>query len=264
MLNVTKSRCGAIVSGVLLCTVVTLQAESPSLATLEGLVEQWISLRGQATAERQTWDRQAEQWRQEITLLREEERRLDAQLERTTQFEAAEESRTSSQLARKAELHRALSGVNAVVDRAATPLSQLLPSIPPSLQSADIKRATGELLDPARSDSSARRVQLLVGVLGEIEALQNRNHVVRELIDPGTGQRREMDVVYFGLARGYAISPNDAAVAAGIPAQTGWRWSELDPSAADAIRTLVQILNEEQPPTVVSVPMTGNFPEVLP
>ena len=76
-------------------------------------------------------------------------------------------------------------------------------------------------------------------MLGEIEALQNRNHVVRELIDPGTGQRREMDVVYFGLARGYAISPNDAAVAAGIPAQTGWRWSELDPSAADAIRTLV-------------------------
>jgi hypothetical protein len=264
MLNTKKSWYAAIVGGVLLWGTVSVRAESPSLTTLEGLVEQWVSLRGQAVAEKQTWDRQAEQWRQEITLLREEERRLDAQLEHTTRFEAAEESRTASQLSRKMALREALTKVDAVVDRAATPFSQLLPLIPPSLQSADIKRATRELLDPARSDTSARRVQLLVGVLSEIEALQNRNHVLRELVDPGTGQRREMDVVYFGLARGYAISPDDAAVATGIPTQTGWRWSELDPSTAGAIRTLVRILNEEQPPAVVSVPMVGDLPEVQP
>ena len=264
MLNTSRSWFAAFVGGFLLCSTVSVRADSPSLTTLEGLVEQWVSLRGQTYAEQLAWDRQAEHWRQEIGLLREEERQLDAQLERTTRFEAAEDSRTTNQLARKTELSTALTGVSVIVDRAAITLSQLLPAIPPSLQSADIERATRELLDPALSQSPARRVQLLVGVLDEIETLQNRNHVVRELLDPGTGQRREMDVVYLGLARGYAISPDDAVLASGIPTQTGWHWSELDASATDAIRTLTRILNEEQPPAVVSIPMTGNFPEVQP
>lgn len=263
-MNLLKSRRGVVISGLLLCGAVSLGAESPSLTTLEELVEQWVGLRTQISTEKQAWERQAEQWRRESDLLREEERLLDAQIERTSQFEAEEESRTSGLLARKQDLHKALAGVDAIVDRATTKLSQLLPFVPAALQSSDLKRASRELSLPSPSKSSARRLQLLVGVMSEVELLQNRNHVVRELIDPGAGERREMDVVYLGLARGYAVSHDNMSTAAGIPTESGWRWSTIDPSAGSAIRALVRILNEEQPPAIVTVPMAGGFPEALP
>ncbi len=264
MLNSMNLRCGLVVAGVLFWGTLSSPAASPSLTTLEELVGQWVDLRGQTATEKRDWDRQAEQWHREIALLREEEQRLDDQLERATQFEAAKESRASDQLARKADLRKALTGVDRVVDRAAAQLSQLLPMIPTPLRSTDITRACRELTDTSRPDSAARRVQLLVGVLGEIEMLQNQNHVARELLELETGQRCEMDVVYLGLARGFAVAPDDSAALQGIPSESGWTWTAMPASDAGAVRTMVRILNEEQPPTLVSVPMASGFPEVQP
>ena len=73
-----------------------------------------------------------------------------------------------------------------------------------------------------------------------------------------------MDVVYLGLARGYAVSPDDAFAATGIPSQDGWLWT-ADPSIADAVRKLVRIQNKSLPPALVTLPMDGHIPaEVQP
>jgi len=239
-------------------------AESASLVTLEELVGQWVDLRSQIATEKQSWKQQEDQWRREIALLHEEERRLDEQLERAAQFEAVKESRSSDQNARKAEIHDVFSRIEQMVDRAAADFCGLLPAIPPPLKSPDMARACRELTDASRSDSLARRVQLLVGVLSELEGLQNQNHVVRELLELEPGHRREMDIVYLGLARGFAVSPDDSVALQGIPAESGWRWEALPSSHAADVRAMVRILNEEQPPALVAIPVKGSFSEPQP
>jgi len=245
------------ICGLLLCGTLPLFAEPATLTTLEGLVGQWVGLHSQIAAEQQAWTRQEQQWRQEIALLNEEERRLEENIRKAETFDAAKESRASDQLARKTALQSALAEVDQIVERTAAEFAELIPRIPPSLVSEDFSLACRELMQTGHPGSSARRVQLLVGALAELETLQNRSHAVRELIDPGTGGRREMDVVYLGLARGFAVSPDDTTAATGHPSQTEWQWS-LAPAIANEVRQLVRIQNKEAPPTLVTLPLSVN------
>jgi hypothetical protein len=121
-----------------------------------------------------------------------------------------------------------------------------------------------ELKAPAERLEPARRLQLLVGVLAEIDDLHAHTHVVRELLDLGHGQtRREMDVVYLGLACAYAVSTDNTFAAVGRPAESGWKWT-ANPSIAKTVRKLVRIQKKEEPPAIVALPLQGIPPEVQP
>ena len=249
-----KNCCVFAFIGLLLSVTLSLGFEKPDLSTLEGLVEQWVELRSLIAAEQQDWHRQDQQWQREIALLQEEERWLDDKIAQATQFKAAKESRTSEQLSQKAKLEAALSSLGDIINRATAELTELLPSIPESLQSPDFVRMLNALNSPHSEPLPARQLQQLVSVLTEIELLQNRTHTTHELLDFGPDMRREMDVVYIGLSQGYAVSPDNAIAATGTPSHGGWKWN-VTPEIALDVRKLVRIQNTEQPPELVTVPI---------
>jgi hypothetical protein len=242
-----------VVATLLLCAAASTFAQS-SLSALEGLVGEWIDLRSQLTSERQTWERHAEQWEREIELLREEERLLDRHLEEARKFEADKQSRAADQLARKEMLKKSLVEVVHAVDRTAAELVEFLPCVPVSLRSADLEHALRELTTPDRATPTVRRLQLVLGALHEVEALQNQNHATRELLALEDGGRREMDVLYLGLARAFAVSADNSLAAIGIPSGTRWSWS-IQPGIGPAVRQLLRVHQEETPPALVTLPI---------
>ncbi len=250
---------GTLLLGVSLSTF----AEEVPLITLEALVKQWVGLRGQISEEQQNWKQQQLHWQRENELLKKEDQQLDQAIARAAQFEAAKESQTSDKLARHASLQQIQKEIEPILEDKTAELKPLFQRIPETLLSAACTDTLRELNVLNTSMSPARRLQLLTQVLSEIESLQNHCHPTRELIRVGSNQRREMDVVYLGLSRAFAVSPDDSTAAIGISTETGWQWNE-DFDITKDVRNLVSILNAKVPPALVTLPMAGHREEGQP
>ncbi len=72
-----------------------------------------------------------------------------------------------------------------------------------------------------------------------------------------------MDVLYLGLACGYAVSTDNSIAAMGSPSGSGWQWT-IQPDIAPEVRSLIQIQKKEQPPALVTLPMRGIAKAVQP
>lgn len=238
----------------LLCGSLSTFAEDAPLTTLEALVKQWVGLRSQIAEEQQGWKQKQQQWQREIALLDKENQQLDDAIAHAAQYEAAKESQIADQLARNETLLQIQQAIDPILIKKVAELANLRPRIPDTLLSDTFKDTCRELSAQTKSIAPARRLQLLTLTLSEIETLRNQSHYTRELIQLEPAQRREMDVVYLGLARGFALSPDNATAAIGISTATGWEWTEASGIAKD-VRELVRILNTEVPPSLVSLPL---------
>ncbi len=236
-------------------------ASASDLNSLEKLVGQWVGLRREISEEQRAWKRKESQWQQEIVLLEEESRRLDEMIWREKKLSSDKEGVTADQLARRDELTKVVADVGLVADRTAARLSEIVRFIPESLQSENILRGCRQLFGKGELLPPTRRLQHLVAALSEIESIQHRSHVVRELITLDGASRREMDVVYLGLACGFAVSPDSSIAAIGYPAKTGWQW-KADVGLTAEIRKLVGIKQKKLPPSIVNLPISGNIGEV--
>ena len=217
-------------------------------------------LRGEIAEEQQAWKRKEHQWQQEIVLLEEESRRLDELIAREKQLSLDKEDVVAGQLEHKDELKKVVAGVGLVADRIATKLAEIVKYIPEPLQCDNISRACG--LDESESLLPTSQLQIMVSALSEIESIQHSSHVVRELLTlEGGAGRREMDVVYLGLACGFAVSPDNSVAATGCPTSNGWKWTE-DSAIATEVRKLVGIRQQKLPPSIVNLPVNGNLGEV--
>ena len=235
-------------------------AQASDLNSLEELVGQWVGLRKEIAEGQQAWMRQEKQWQQEILLLEEESRQLDEMIEREKQLSLDKEDVVAGQLERKDELTKVVADVGLVTDRATARLSEIVQFIPKSLQSENILRGCRQSSGGRDSLPSTRRLQYLVAVLSEIESIQHSSHVVQELIEGDEG-RREMDVVYLGLACGFAVSPDSSVAAVGRPSASGWKWAESQGFAPE-VRKLVSIKQQKLPPAIVNIPINGTPVEV--
>jgi len=223
--------------------------------TLEGLVGRWVDLRGQIAEEQRTWSAQSAQWRQEMELLRTEQDGLSATLARLETAGETRQERSADLLERRNRLRMAMAEVDAVLKRMQPRLAALASPIPPALMSADLAAA----LQAAEHESEgtggmAARLQRMLGALKALETLQGGIHVTRVIVSLPASPRREMDVIFLGLACGFAVTTDDRLAAAGRPTPDGWRWEPL-PAAAPAVRRMIQMANQDIAPALVTFPV---------
>ncbi len=221
--------------------------------SLEALVGRWVDLRTQLHGEARAWEQQAAQWRQEMELLRVEHARLDAALGGLEQANETQMQRSADLLVRRHALQEPLTGVHAVLVRMEPALSTLLPLLPVPLLTDELRAV---LAAPAQNASGTVRLQRVLGALKVIEELHNGVHTVRALIEVPDRPRYEMDVIFIGLARGFAVTTDGSMAAAGVPTAAGWRWTAV-PAAAGGIRRMVQIAKQDVPPALVSFAVGG-------
>jgi hypothetical protein len=234
------------------------RAENPdaALGTLEGLVGQWIALRERIADEKLEWDAQEERWREEIAVLEAEKARLSGEISEAREFTSSAAADRDRLATEQAAMRRAIEDITPALDRAEAVLRRWRDRLPPSLV-APLRRAFDEL--PAEHGAAhrttvGRRLQRVVALYSQIEKLQYGIHVVREVIALPNTERREVDVLYVGLARGFAVSGDDRWAAVGTPANNGWTWSER-PELAPTLRRAVCIAGNTAPAALVDLPL---------
>jgi len=226
-----------------------------SLTELDALVGRWMTLRTTLAEERRDWDARRAQWEDEIALLEQEDKTLTREIEEGSSFASSVEQERAAVLARKERMERELHLLRGVLDRAEADLKRWRLRIPGGLL-APLNAGFGALtVSPkeAAKQPLAKRAQTVAALYTQIEAMQNRFHATRESLEID-GSRRQVDVLYVGLARAFAVSPADDWAAIGTPTESGWSWTpgSVEPPA---VRLAIDVLNRQATAQLVSLPM---------
>lgn len=251
---------------VVLVTVTCIFVARPTVAqtnrvvfevrTLESLVTEWVRLRSQIATEARDWQEKKLHWMEEIRLLEAEKAELEKELAAADARVTSAEEKRADLIDSKQQKDGALTALEPVLDRAEAELRQWKARIPPSLRLAldPLFAQLSATPQPTASHDVSRRLQLVIALYTQIESLQHGIHVSREMLPIGNSGRREVDVLYTGLARGFAVSADDSEAAVGIPVEDGWRW-QTRPALAPQIRKAIAVFNRETTAQFVALPL---------
>lgn len=242
--------------GILLIPLQTMAGPvEGSLNELDALVGRWMTLRTTIAEEKRQWSERRDQWRDEIRLLQQESAMLKKEISRGDTFASSVENERAAVLARKAHMESELEKLRGVLDRAEADLKKYRNVIPEGMAAPLVAlfKALPETQRQADKLPLTKRAQTVAALYSQIETIQNRFHAFHETLDIN-GVRRQVDVLYVGLARSFAVSPADDWAAVGMPRDDGWAWSEQDEEAA-VIRAAIDIFNQKKTAGLVTLPM---------
>ena len=228
----------------------TTEDEKLSPAQARVLIQEWMKTERLISEENKDWAIEQQNLQQlialyqtEVALIREE---LDAAGEATKNFDeqteslkkrAAEFKQERKKLAGKVELQRKrLLGISAFFPE---PLLQKVES---------------ELLTLESKDTGMR--ETVVAMLNVMKVAGKFNRVVsysEEMQSVGqSGEKRQLRVLYLGLACAYFLSGENAGV--GAPAKDGWKWS-VDDSLNSTMAKAIAVYEKTSRPELVTLPV---------
>ncbi len=218
---------------------IPILADDP-IAGLMSDVRQWVELQDAIHRERVEWERTVAKIGQQIELLEKEKALLSTQIEEALALsDDATESRVTQEERFKAQ------------ERAFEKLETHWKEIQPLIQEARSALPSHFTDSPAGTlnDRYAAFFAMAVQVQRHGQAI---HHESRLLTQPD-GSRRLMDILQFGHALAYAVSPDDQSAAFGVWSGSDWEWS-WNSAWAPTIRTALRIHRGESAPRWVSLP----------
>ena len=243
-----------LATGVLLClSAPALAADSmPTTRTLEELVSRWVELKKNISTEKTDWKEDKAHIEVEYDLLQKEKRIMEEEISaaRANNSDLAEER--AELLLKKEALINALDQTSPYLAKAERGLEKWREIIPASL-SIPLEPLFARL-DKSSELSVSQRLQIIFSLYGEIEGLQHDIRVTREILTTKSGKRREFDLIYIGLARGFSVSEDNGEAGIGRPTQNGWEW-KWENEWGGSIRRALDYYNREKSSDFIELPL---------
>lgn len=238
--------CGAVCAAAL-----RLSAGEGAAATADfrAAVSELVALKTQAAKEMRDWSRQRELLERESRLLRQTKTELQERLSAAQAASAEEERGISESAGEKRRLEEALAALERVVEEAEQKIKNQLAAAPPWF-GAELKFAAAA----GGRRGAAERLAALLETLARIEAAHGRIHFRRDVLRGSDGAMREMDALYLGLSRCFAVSDDNRLALAGSARAGGWTWTPADELAAE-VRRAVDIHNRRRRAAAVALPL---------
>ena len=230
--------------------------ESSRLQTLEALVEEWVALRDALSKESSDWEAERQALEAETALLTEERARLQERIKEQAAEKAESQKNRQTLSARRVELQKQLSALSALTATLESTLRDQMARVPVSLRQGiedGVRRLPATDAEAARRSLSAR-MQTVMALCVQLEELNRDVHVVQELIPQPDGRKLLMDVVYLGLARGFAVSSDDRVAMTGSSDAVGWTWVS-DPALSADIRAAHSVASRKDVARLLSLPL---------
>jgi hypothetical protein len=227
-----------------------------SLPTLEALVAQWVELRATISDEQRAAKAEEAQWQLEIDLLEREKKQLEDEISSADKAEETVQKEQADLLKKRDQRNQQLAEIRPVLDRTEADLRDWKSRIPPArlapLEAAFLRLPENQIA--ADKIPVSRRLQLALALLTQIEQMQRELHLSQELVKLSETETRQVDVLYFGLARGFAVAKDNSWAGVGTPGINGWTWEpQLD--QAESFRRAIKIFQREEPAALIELPL---------
>lgn len=220
--------------------------------TLESLVEQLTEVQQQVELEKQNGLEEQKRLQNMLMLLEKEKAMLEKEVKKMEKDKHAGRVERIQWLADKQRLEKALSSNQLVLEHIEADLQKWQTGLPPAL-AKEIDSLFGRLKQ-AGNRSVSHRMQTVITINTKIENYQKSINFVKEVLKDSKGNPREMDVLYIGLAAGYAVAVDGKAAAVGTPGLKGWQW-QWRPQLAGQIKKAMAFYSHQQIADFVQLPV---------
>lgn len=250
----------ALVASALFCTgMPALAAAGASLDDVQKAASEWAQVRSETI-------RVESDWVWEKTLMQGTHDALQERVRQLEEQRAALEAKTVGARREAAELEEQRRAMAAAVDEATRQLQvldqrllRMRPMLPPRL-SASLELPFRSLAQ--KELGMAERMQHTMAILARCAHFNSTINRGEEAIAVGEEGEKLLEVLYFGVGRGYALDRVAGVAYAGGPGEAGWSWVPA-PELAKAVDRLLAIGADRIEPEFVSVPLAVGNPAAL-
>jgi len=244
--------------GVVLCLSVTglHVIADDRITNLESTADQWIDLEINASKERSAWKSERVLLESTIRSLEMEQAFLNEEVA-SNQLAADLYTKNFENVATAiSDKKSALDTLKERLQAYEARLKLLLPRLPEPL-SRDIRPLVGKLGEKIDDHpvSVASRVQNVVTILTTIDQFNNSLTVTHQIRKTPDGGEFDTQVIYWGLAFGFAVDALGERSWRLSASDNGWRWEE-DNEIATELVALIDIYERNREPELLTLPVS--------
>lgn len=223
------------------------------------LLGRWVETRRLVAEEESQWRQQEAFLRQSLELLREERDLLEERLAALRGAAAGQIDRRGALEAENEALKAAAANFQtalAVIEEETAAFSRFFPAPLAGRVQSQIRR----LEEEGVTVPTARRLQAVLGILGEANRFNQTVTLARETVPRPDGREVEVNVLYLGLGQAWFVNDTGDFAGRGHPAENGWEWTP-DPGLPGVVRQAIAIYENRRPAQTVILPFQpGQLP----
>ncbi len=245
---------GIVLVAVVFASGVCQAADANRLNETRETLTKWVETRQLFSRTKADWQADKETLEQSIKLFERDLQSVEEQISKLSTNNVQVQKERVQAEAQKKSSGESLDQARQFATGFEAQLAKLVPQLPVPLQ--EILRP---LLNRMPIDASntrltaAERVQVIVGVLNELDKFNNSVAVFNEKRKNQKGEEIAVETVYVGLGAAYFVSDANDFAGVGAPGTGGWDWT-VKPELARSVREVIRIYRNEQPARFVSLP----------
>ena len=243
----------AAVLAVALASSSTRAAESP-VNEARATLEKWVETRQLISKTKSDWQADKESLEQTIALYERELKGIDEQMAKVSTNNTQVEKEMQEATALQKQSNEALNQVRQFATGFEAQVRKFAPQLPGPLQDIFKPMLARLPADPANTKMlAAERVQVLVGILNELDKFNNAVNVFNEKRKNLKGEEAAVQTVYLGLGAAYFVNEAGDFAGTGVPGAAGWEWNVKN-EIAPAVKEVVKIYRNEKSARFVTLP----------
>jgi hypothetical protein len=219
-------------------------------------LEKWVETRQMTSKARADWQADKDTLEQTVALFGRELKTVEEQMGKVSTNNVQVEKERAEAEALKKSATESLGRAREFATEAEMKITKLVPQLPAPLQ--EIIRPLLNKIPAAASatkTSAAERMQVIVGILGELDKFNNAVSLFSEKRKNSAGEEVAVESVYVGLGAAYFVNEANTFAGVGAPGAQGWEWT-AKPELAAAVRDVIRVYRNEHPARFVALPAT--------
>jgi septal ring factor EnvC (AmiA/AmiB activator) len=229
-------------------------AEPATLTQTRATLEQWVQTRQLISKTKTDWQADKETLEQTVALYERELKAIDEQMAKVSTNNTQVEKEMEEALALQKISNETLDAAKQFATDFEARAKQFVPQLPAPLQDI-LKPLLARLpADPASTKMlAAERMQVLVGVLNELDKFNNAVNLFNEKRKNPKGEEVAVQTVYVGLGAAYFVNEAGDFAGTGAPGAKGWEWV-VKSEIASTVQEVVRIYRNERTARFVTLP----------
>ena len=232
-------------------------ASSPD--DVQKTVTEWVRVRAETARIEDDWTWQQMLMQSTLDALQQRTQQLEAQRTELEARTAGERRETEDLTARRQAMKDAQAQAADHLQLLGERLVRMRAWLPPRL-SAALELPYRSLAKPDADISERMRYAMLI--LNRCDQFNRTVSVDEEMITAANGEKRLMEVVYWGLSHGYALDRSSNEAYLGAPTESAWAWTSL-PGMAPQVAQLINASLDKAEPAFVILPAQAIQPAAL-
>ncbi len=239
-------------------------AQENQLTVFEKDVREWLQLRTELARENRQWQEEKAMLLEELRLLEDQKKRTETllSLRQTDQQHTARE--LDALRVEKQQLENVQRSLSASLGKAEQDLASWKTKLPAALRTdfqSILQQKFIAAPDAKNGQDLSARLQSVLSLYSHLEELDKITHGKKMVISGPDGTEREMEVLFFGLGIGFALSADASLAGLCHPQKNGWVW-EWHPEIAPQVKQAMECFRKERPAQFVLLPLkVGSTPK---